>query len=83
MTELPDALVSVVQALSNDDSLAVWFESLAEVPLAARLSELRSTAARIGDAGPFADLAHAVNLIAAPGVYEAVLDAMRELRAEM
>ena len=83
MTELPDALVSVVQALANDAELALWFENLADVPAPARSTELRNTAARIGEAGPFADLAHAMSLIAAPGVYDVVLDALRELRAEM
>jgi hypothetical protein len=83
VTELPESLVSVVQALANDAELALWFESLADVPFAARSSELRNTAARIGDAGPFADLAYAMSLIAAPGVYEAVLNALHELRAEM
>jgi hypothetical protein len=78
--EIPDALVRFVQALVADEELRLWFESLADVSIRERAAEFQATAARMrAGSDDYEELAHATALLAAPGVYEAVLKAMREL----
>ena len=80
MSELPESLVQVVRALVTDEDLALWFESLAEVPLAARAAEFRQMTQRMRASGADPELTCATSLLAAPGTYEEVLAAFHELR---
>jgi hypothetical protein len=83
VSELPDAVVQVVQALIADEDLAIWFESLAEAALPARATEFRQMAARMTAARADPELTQAIGLLAAPGAYEGVLAAFRELRGDL
>lgn len=56
-------------------------ESLKDFSVMERAVELRQTAGRISGKGRHFEIAHAVALMAAPGMYEAVLDATHELLA--
>lgn len=80
MGPLPESLVQIVQALADDEDLALWFENLEGESAAVRTAEFRRTAARMSEASPDAALAHAISLLAVPGMYESVLAALRELR---
>ncbi len=78
MIGIPEALVQLVQALVNDTALREWFESLAMFSPRERAAEFQAVAARMRDEH-HTDLAHAVSLLAAPGMYEAVQAAVTEL----
>ncbi len=77
--EVPDALVRFAQALADDADLRLWFDSLAEHPHRVRAAEFRAIAARMKNQGYPEDLAHATSLLAAPGLYEAVQEAVEGL----
>ena len=81
MSELPDSLVRVVQAFVEDGDLALWFESLEDLTIAARFAEIRATVARMRQTEGTEEIAHATGLLGTPQVYEAVLGTVRELRA--
>jgi hypothetical protein len=81
VNELPDSLVRVVQALVDDDDLALWFESLEDMTVSARFAEIRATVARMRQIEGVEEIAHATSLLGAPQVYESVLGTVRELRA--
>ena len=82
MTELPDALVRITQALLVDEDLALWFETVMEAKPKAREIEFRQMAARMRNSGADRDLTHAVGLLAIPGISESVLAAFHELRGD-
>ena len=82
MSDLPDGLVRVVQAIASDDDLWLWYESLADVHPSERARELRATAARMEGLNDQLGIAHAIGMLAAPGLYESALEAVRQLRAE-
>jgi hypothetical protein len=77
---LPEALVQVVRALVADEQLAIWFESLADAPIAVRAAEFRNMARRMQAAQSDVELTQAISLLAAPGAYEGVLAAFHEVR---
>ena len=79
MAAIPEPLVSFVQALVDDESLRDWFESLADVSGRERAIEFTGVATRMRESGEHPELAHAVALLAAPGMFEAVLATLREL----
>jgi hypothetical protein len=78
MAGIPESLVQLVQALADDEHLRAWFESLAMFSPRERGAEFQSVAARM-KAEQHPELAHAVALLAAPGMYEAVQAAVSEL----
>jgi hypothetical protein len=80
VTELPDSIVRIVQVLVEDEDLQLWFEHLESCTPATRARELRETATRMRNVSPDRDIADGLALIATPGVYEAVLASVRELR---
>jgi hypothetical protein len=80
VSDLPDALVAIVQALVADEDLALWFESLGDASAAARSVEFREMCARMQAGGSDPELSLAVGLLATPGAYEGVLAAFHELR---
>ena len=79
---MPEAVTHFVQALVVDDELREWFESLAEFPEADRATEFLQMATRIRESGEHEEIAHATALLATPGVYESVREAMLELLEE-
>ena len=83
MSQLPEALVRVVQALVADETFALWFESLADAPAFARETEFRQMSARMQAAQSDPELTQAVGLLAVADAYEGVLGAYRELRNEL
>ncbi len=68
-----------MQALVEDEDLRLWFDSLADVSPRERAAELWAVAGRIRSKSDHPELAHATQLIAAPGMYEAVRRAVEEL----
>jgi hypothetical protein len=73
---LPDTLVRFAQVLVEDDDLRLWFDRLADVPPGVRAAEFKSMAARMQEADYPAELTHATALLAAPGMYEALKEAV-------
>lgn len=79
MGDIPEALVRLVQALVDDEGLREWFESLAMFSPRERMAEFNAVATRMRASGEHAELAHAVALLGAPGMYESVRAAVGEL----
>lgn len=80
MTDLPESLTRITQALLADEDLALWFESVMEAQPTIQTAEFRQMATRMHDAGEDSDLTHAIGLLTIPDVREGVLAAFRELR---
>jgi hypothetical protein len=73
---LPESLVRFAQVLAEDESLRIWFESLGEVSPRVRAAEFKHMAVRMQQNPAAAELAHATALLAAPGMYEALREAV-------
>jgi hypothetical protein len=80
--EMPEELVSILEAILEDDALSAWFLSLQQLPPAVRRMELGGLAARMRAAGEDADLAQAVSALARPELYDAACKTLRELVLE-
>jgi hypothetical protein len=76
---LPDTLVRFAQVLVEDEDLRLWFDNLAEVSPRTRAAEFKNMALRMQNHDYPEELAHATALLAAPGMYEALKEAVDEL----
>ena len=81
--DLPEELVALLHAISEDESLCRWLLTLQQLPITVRRTELGCMAARMrADAGA-EDVASAVSALARPELYEAACNTLRELHPEL
>lgn len=76
---LPASLLRFAQVLVEDEDSRLWFDNLAEVSPRTRAAEFKHMALRMQNGGYPGELAHATALLAAPGIYEALKEAVDEL----
>ncbi|MEO6787575.1 MAG: hypothetical protein ABI318_15720 [Chthoniobacteraceae bacterium] len=77
--EIPEELVSLLHAVSEDRHLSEWLLSLQHVPLAMRQAALLRMAAQMRSGGEDAAVADAIAALAQPRFYEAACSTLREL----
>ena len=76
---IPEELVSLVHAISEDKNLCERLLSLQQLPPALRQARLMSIAAEMRFAGEDAAVADAVSTLAQPRFYDAACNTLREL----
>lgn len=80
MSGIPDALVTFVQVLAEDEDLRAWFESFADTPEVQRSVEFQKLAARMQAGGEAEELVRATALLANPEIYRGAQAALEEAR---
>ena len=76
---IPEHLVSLLHAVSEDRRLADWLLALGQQPPAARQAALLRMAAEMRSGGEDAAVADAISALAQPHFYEAACNTLREL----
>lgn len=76
---IPEELVSLIHAVSEDKALCEALLSFKQLPPAVRQALLQSIAARMRAAGEETAVADAVSALAEPRLYAAACDTLREL----
>jgi hypothetical protein len=76
---IPEELVTLLHAISEDKDLCDLFLSLQHLSPAVRQNQLLSIAAQMHFAGEDAAVANAVSILAHPRIYEAACSTLREL----
>lgn len=78
---IPEDLVSLIHAISEDNDICERLFSLQQLPSAARQAQLVSIAAQMRSAGEDPTLSDAVSMLAQPQFYAAACNTLRELRS--